>query len=140
MQVSEFTTRRKGRWKRAEILKLRRLYGSNSEQRLARTFGRTVASIERQASHCHLGKNKVFVKHWEGVGAYKMPRWTRHELTTLCRLHAPLPNLEIARRLGRSYASVVAQAHKLGLHKSAKRLEGMGRENISRRWGTKRRR
>ena len=136
MQVSEFTTttRRKGRWTRAEILKLRRRYGSNSEQRLARTFGRTVASIERQARHWHLGKNKVFVKRREGVGACKMPRWTHHELATLRRLYAPLPNLEIARRLGRSYASVVMQAYKLGLHKSAKRLEGMGRENIRRRW------
>lgn len=138
MQVSEFTTRSKGRWTSAEILKLRRLYGSNSGERLARILGRTVASIERQARHYHLGKNKVFVKRWEGVAASTMPRWTRHELVTLRRLYAHLPNLEVARRVGRSFASVVAQAHNLGLHKSAKRMEGMGRENIRHRWGPKR--
>ena len=140
MQISEPTTMIKGRWTRAEILKLKRLYGSNSQKSLSRIFRRTVGSIERQAKHYHLGKNKVFVKRWEGESAYKMPRWTRAELAKLRRLHLHLSNLEVARRMGRSLGSIVTQAHELGLHKSAKRLVGMGRENIKQRWGTKRRR
>jgi DNA-binding CsgD family transcriptional regulator len=124
----------RGRWTRPEIQKLQRLYGSHSNQQVARFLGRSVASIERQAELYRLAKDKVFVKGQLGKGVYQMPRWLPEELKLLRRIYKNLSNLEVARRIGRSVSSVVAQANKLGLYKSAHRLEGMGRENIRGRW------
>ena len=56
------------------------------------------------------------------------------------RLHRKESNAVIARRLGRTLQGITSKAHKLGLMKAAERLEKMGRENIARRWGKKRRR
>ncbi|MSU36265.1 MAG: hypothetical protein EXS36_14450 [Pedosphaera sp.] len=129
-----------GRWTRSEIQKLQQVYGSNTKERLVRIFRRSVASIEYQARHCHLAKNKVFVKKHRGKGVYKMPRWTPGDLKMLRRIYADLSNLEVARILDRSVKSVVSRAHTLRLYKSARRMQGMGRENIRGRWETEDRR
>ena len=137
MKPPKITSVRTGRWTRSEVQKLQRVYGSNSKERLARILRRSVASIEHQARHCQLAKNKVFVKKHRGQGVYKMPRWTPVQVKMLRRIYANLSNLEVARILERSVASVVSQAHTLRLRKSVRRMQGMGRENIRGRWETK---
>ena len=67
----------------------------------------------------------------------KRPRWTPEKIKLLRRIYANLPNCEIARRLERPLGGVVSLAHKLRLNKSVRRMQQMGRENISNRWGTK---
>ena len=73
-------------------------------------------------------------------GPQKRPRWNGEDLKLLRRLHRKMSNAAIARRLGRTLQGITSKAHKLGLMKAAERLEKMGRENIARRWGKKRRR
>jgi len=74
------------------------------------------------------------VRKLRGGPGTRMPRWRMEELEFLQEVYATLPNLEIARRLGRSVKSVVSKAHQLSLEKSADRLREMGRENVSARY------
>jgi hypothetical protein len=69
----------------------------------------------------------------------KRPRWSWEELKLFLRLFPKTPNVVIARLLGRSVQGIASLAHKLELKKHPQRLVAMGRENISRRWGKKRR-
>ena len=62
------------------------------------------------------------------------PRWTNEEVALLKRLYRTHSNAEIAEIIGRKVSSVVFKGHRLGLHKGARRLKEMGRENISHRW------
>jgi hypothetical protein len=64
-----------------------------------------------------------------------MPRWTRTQLATLREFYRNSPNEDVALVTGRSVKSVASMAHRLGLKKSAGRLEQMGRENVAVRWG-----
>ena len=137
MKVSKSLSAKPGSWTRDEIQKLQRVYGSKTKNELARIFGRSHASIEGQAKRLQLAKNKVFVKRHLGEGIYKMPHWTPAEISELKKIYANVSNLEVARKMKRSIGSVVSQANKLGLYKSAKRMKGMGQENIRGRWGAK---
>ncbi|MSU37222.1 MAG: hypothetical protein EXS36_19435 [Pedosphaera sp.] len=137
MKSLKTSSTRTGRWTPSEIQTLQRVYGSNTKERLARILRRSVDSIEHQARNCQLSKNKVFVKKHRGKGVYKMPRWTHKDVKMLRRIYANVSNLEVARTFDRSVSSVVSQAHKLRLYKSARRLQGMGRANIRGRWETK---
>ncbi|MCX6876270.1 MAG: hypothetical protein NTW21_21055 [Verrucomicrobia bacterium] len=140
MKSLKIPSARTGRWTRSEVQQLQRIFGSNSNERLARILRRSVASIQHQARRYQLAKNKVFVKKHRGQGVYKMPRWTPEQVKMLRRIYANLSNLEVARILERSVASVVSQAHVLRLRKSVRHLQGMGRENIRGRWETEGRR
>jgi hypothetical protein len=62
------------------------------------------------------------------------PRWTKEEISILRRLYRTHSNAEIAQVLGRKVSSVVFKGHRLGLSKGIRRLKEMGRENIRRRW------
>lgn len=70
----------------------------------------------------------------------RRPRWTPAEIAILKRLYRTHSNAEIAKVLGRKISSVVFKAHLLGLSKGARRLREMGRENISKRWKSTKRR
>ncbi|MEW5976064.1 MAG: hypothetical protein AB1898_09715 [Acidobacteriota bacterium] len=61
-------------------------------------------------------------------------RWNKSELELLRKLYKTHSNAEIASVLGRKVASVVSKGHTLGLYKGVRRLQRMGRENISLRW------
>jgi len=137
MKVAKIFAKRTGRWTSAELQQLQRVFGSTSNEGIARILGRSVASIERQAKRRQLAKDKVFVKRHHGQGVYKMPHWDTDQVKLLRLIYANLSNLEVARRLKRSVASVVYKAHALGLRKSPRRVEQMGRENIRGRWETK---
>ncbi|MBK9384326.1 MAG: hypothetical protein IPN34_05830 [Planctomycetes bacterium] len=124
-------TGRTGRWTQGEIADLKRLFGSRRDEDLVSIFGRSLASIRRQAKALQLAKDKGFLRRLEGGPASRMPRWSPDEIRQLARLYAELPNLEVARRLGRSVKSIVSKAHELDLKKSEERLRDMGRQNVS---------
>ncbi|HET6201290.1 MAG TPA: hypothetical protein VFI25_00660 [Planctomycetota bacterium] len=126
---------RTGSWARDELNEFKRLFGTREDGDLARVFGRSLPAIRAVARRLCLSKDKAFVRQRKGQGATRMPRWDRGEEDLLRRLYATLPNLEIARRLGRSVKSVVSKAHDLGLQKSTSRLAEMGRENVAVRYG-----
>ena len=124
-----------GRWTRDEQMRLKRMYGTRSDEDLARIFGRGVEAIRRQATRLCLAKDKAFLKKRAGKGATRMPRWSREELELLRDMYPSHPNLDIAQRLNRSVKSIVSKAHHIGLRKDAARLQEMGRENVSLRYG-----
>ncbi len=136
MKTPKTASKKTGRWTIPETKKLRKIYGSKTKKDLVRILGRSIVSIESQAKRWQLAKDKVFVKRHFGAGVYKMPNWTSEEFKLLRKIYKDLPNLEVARRLQRSIGSVVSQANQLGLYKSAKRIKGMGQENIRGRWDT----
>ena len=117
-------------WARAEIADFKRLHGTRTDEDLSRIFGRSETEIRRLAREHGLRKDKAFLRKLRGEPATRMPRWKHEELEILTQTYATLPNLEIARRLGRSAKSVVSKAHQLGLKKSSERLQVMGRENV----------
>jgi hypothetical protein len=114
------------RWSHEDSMELRRLYGSETNENLARRFGRSVGDIEHRATELALRKNKAAFK-----GTTRMPRWTSEQVSHLRDHYADTPNLTLALELGRSVKSVVSKAHHLGLHKSEARLASMGRENVA---------
>lgn len=65
-------------------------------------------------------------------------RWTAQEIRLLKKLYPSNSNQAIARQLHRPLSGVIAQAFHLRLRKTSRRLAIMGRENIQRRWGPRR--
>lgn len=112
---------------RQQIQQLKLLYGRRSDRELAIHFGVAQSHIEDVARSLALGKDKVAFR------SQRMPRWTKEELVMLIDLYPENDNLEIARRVGRTVKSVASKAHHLKLRKSARRLERMGKQNISQR-------
>lgn len=125
-----------GNWARAELADFKRIYGTRTDEDLARIFGREVREIRRLAKDLGLSKDKAFLRKLRGEPATRMPRWKAEELEILAESYATQPNLEIARRLGRSTKSVVSKAHHLHLKKSSERLRAMGRENVNSRYAS----
>ena len=122
---------RSGRWTQGEVADLKRLYGSRRDEDLASILGRSLVSIRRQAKVLQLAKDKGFLRRLEGRPASRMPRWSTEEIRQLAKLYSETPNLEVARRLGRSVKSIVSKAHELDLKKSEERLRDMGRQNVA---------
>ncbi|MDA0947958.1 MAG: hypothetical protein O2799_05535 [Planctomycetota bacterium] len=115
-----------------EVALFKRIYGSRTDEDLAIVFGRPTADISALGTQLCLAKDKAFVRRKAGKKlASKMPRWAAEELDVLRELYPQTPNLEIAKRLGRSVKSVVSKAHALDLKKNPDRLREMGRQNVA---------
>ena len=115
-----------------EVALFKRIYGSRTDEDLAIVFGRPAADIAALGAQLCLAKDKAFVRRKAGKKlASKMPRWSGEELDVLRELYPHTPNLEIAKRLGRSVKSVVSKAHALDLKKNPDRLREMGRQNVA---------
>jgi len=92
---------RKGRWTRAEIERLKDLYGLRSEDTIARELGRSASSVRKMAE-------EIFRV------ARKQGPWTANEIQDLKRyLGVSGPDV-IARILGRDPAEVKQQVFELG--------------------------
>lgn len=92
---------RKGRWTRAEVDRLKDMYGLRSEAAIARELGRSAASVRKMA-------DELFRT------ARKQGPWTAHEIQDLKRyLGASGPEV-IARILGRDAGEVKQQIFELG--------------------------
>lgn len=121
-------------WTRAEIALFKGIHGTHTDEELARFFERSLTSIRALAEDLRLAKDKAWLRRVQGPRATRMPRWTRADIRLLREQYATSANLELARKLRRSVASVVSKARLLGLKKSQKRLSSMGRENVSVRY------
>lgn len=121
-------------WTREEIKEFKRIYGTRTDEDLSRVFGRSIDEVRRLAADHGLCKDKAFMRKVRGAPATRMPRWKDEELELLRAIYPSAPNLDLAKRLGRSVKSVVSKAHLLGLEKSPDRLREMGRENVIARY------
>lgn len=121
-------------WSRVEIALFKGIHGTHTDEELARFFGRSLENVQTLARELRLAKDKAWLKQQHGPRATRMPRWKRSEIRLLKEQYATRANLELARELSRSVASVVSKARLLGLKKSARRLRDMGRENVSVRY------
>ena len=66
------------------------------------------------------------------------PRWTREQVRTLKLMYRTASNEDIANAVSRNTSSITFKAFRLGLRKSPRRLREMGQQNISKRWGKRR--
>jgi len=124
-------------WSYEEIKKLRRLYGSNSDEDIAALLGRTVEDVFAKAKEECLAKDKVYLKKLGDEYRAKMPRWGDEEVKVLREMYGNHSNLEIAKRLSRTVSAVVHKARKLKLRKHKRYLRKMGKFYIARRWGNR---
>ncbi|MBL8730967.1 MAG: hypothetical protein JNN13_01185 [Planctomycetes bacterium] len=134
--------RRSGPWSREEVLRLKELYGTRLDHDLEVCLQRAGDDIGRMAARYCLAKDKRFAASAAGGGTDKvararqpMPRWSADQIERLRQVYADRDNLEVARLLGRTVASVANKANLLGLRKSATLLADLGRLNVAIRYG-----
>lgn len=128
---------RQGPWTRGELRMLKELYGTRRNADLEVCLQRPAAEIAGAAQRLCLSKDKRFSKSARrdaAAAAPRMPRWSAAEIAELERRYPDAENLEVARQLGRSVASVANKAWQLGLKKSPALLERIGRSNIAARY------
>ena len=126
--------RRRGPWTAAEVRLLKKLYGSRTDADLEVSLSRGRRQIRQKATELCLHKDKRFASR-NGDGKARMPRWTPAEEARLVSLYPDHDNLDVARALGRTVASVANKASNLGLRKSEAQLRTMGQRNVSNRYG-----
>lgn len=130
--------RRRDPWEQGELGLLKQLYGTRSDEDLEVCLSRSRSQIAEVAERLCLSKDKRFLARRPSSsrnGRSAMPRWTIEEERRLVAIYANRDNLEIARLLRRSVASVANKASQLGLRKSRRALREMGRRNVSARYG-----
>ena len=120
-------------WHRVDIGMLKKLYGSRSDADLAVSLGRTVEEIADQARSFCLCKDKGYLAKAR-VENRSMPRWGEADVALLRKLYPTTTNLDLAKRLQRSVASVANKANQIGLKKQLSVLREMGRRNVSSRY------
>jgi hypothetical protein len=135
---------RQGAWTRSEERMLKQFYGTRSDEDLEVCLRRPRADIGEKAASLCLSKDKRFLKErrrgpQEGSSRMSMPRWLPEEIELLRQLYFERDNLEIARQLDRSVASVANKANQLGLKKSSELLARIGRSNVAVRYAPRRR-
>lgn len=124
---------RSGKWSRMEFGLLKKIYGSRSDEDLVVCLSRALDDVREVAEALRLSKDKGFLACSE-TQKQSMPRWGADDMALLRADYAQLTNLELARRLNRSVASVANKANQLGLKKDAEVLREMGRRNVATRY------
>jgi hypothetical protein len=124
-----------GDWSRMDCGLLKKLYGSRADEDLVVCLSRPLVDIQRMAAELCLSKDKGFLARSEDRSR-QMPRWQPAEIELLESLYHCTSNLDLARRLDRSVASVANKANQLGLRKDPAVLEEMGRRNVATRYRT----
>ncbi len=94
-------------WSNKDKKLLIELYSSTSSRELAKSFGRSIASIRGMAKRLglHRGNRKP---------------WSDEDNKLFMELFSTTSNRELAKRFGRSYSTVGAKASRLGLRKAKK--------------------
>jgi hypothetical protein len=115
---------RKGRWTRAEIDRLKDMWGLRPEGAIARELGRTSASVRKMAE-------EIF------RGARKSGPWTAHDVQELKRYLGATAPEAIARILGRDLGEVRQQIFELGRIQQSGRWTRDEVRNLRRLYGTR---
>lgn len=127
-----------GPWSQRERHRLKEFYGTRSDSDLEVCLRRPRHEIVAMARELCLAKDKRFsasARRRAGTSTTpRMPRWSPGEVEVLESIYADRDNLEIARRLGRTVASVANKANQLGLRKSPGVLASIGRANVKSRY------
>ena len=113
---------------------LKELHGTRTNEDLEVCLQRSRQEIASMAARLCLSKDKRFVKSRTQEQRQRMPRWTPAEIERLAALYPDRQNLEVARLLQRSVASVANKAHQLGLVKNDELLARIGRANVALRY------
>lgn len=124
-----------GPWQRAEIAGLKEHYGSRTDVDLVVTLRRSREEIVHMAQVLRLAKDKRFARRNRTVESVRMPRWDPSSVALLREIYPVQDNLQVARALNRTVASVANKASQLGLKKCPELLARIGRENVSARHG-----
>lgn len=124
---------RTGAWSRVERNFLKRIYGSRSDEDLVVCTSRPLSEIQTIAEELCLSKDKGFLAR-RSDKRRPMPRWTTEDIALLRDDYPHQSNLDLARRLDRSVASVANKANQLGLRKAQDVLREMGRRNVATRY------
>ncbi len=128
------TQLRSGPWTSREQLLLKRVYGNRSDHNLVACLSRPKADILRMASRLCLSKDKRFLASVRSYMASSMPRWSPAEVQRLQLLYPHMDNLQIARLMGRSVASIANKANQLRLGKAAALRKRIGQRNVAARY------
>jgi hypothetical protein len=128
------TELRRGPWTSRERQLLKKVYGTRSDHNLVACLSRTKQEILRMASRLRLSKDKKFLAAARSCAPGNMPRWSPAEVQRLRRLYPHMDNLEIARLVGRSVASIANKANQLRLSKTAALRQRLGRCNVAVRY------
>lgn len=129
--------RRRGPWTRSEEILLKRIYSNRTDEDLEVCLSRSRAQIVKTAARLCLAKDKRFSANKGRSTRRKktpMPRWSPEDEQRLEELYPDLDNLEIAKILGRTVASVANKGSQMGLRKSATSLARMGKDNVALRY------
>ena len=102
-------------WTPDERRLLRSIYPQLHDDEVAKRLDRSLADVTEEAGRLALAKDK---RVFSGT---KMPHWTDEQVDRLIELYPDHSNVEIARLLGRSEASVMQKGSRLGLVKSGLR-------------------
>jgi hypothetical protein len=119
-------------WTSADDELLRKVYGSRTLPAVELCLQRPRELIEAAAARLRLGKSRRFLAAQRVVA--RMPRWNAAAVAELRRLYPDHDNLELARRLDRSVASIANKANLLGLRKRRQWLRQAGRAYARKRW------
>lgn len=128
------TELRSGPWTNREQMLLKKVYGTRSDHNLVVCLSRPKAEILRMASRLCLSKDKRFLASARNQAPRGMPRWSQAEVQRLIRLYPHVDNLQIARLLGRSVASVANKANQLQLSKARSLRKRISRRNVAARY------
>lgn len=115
-------------WDEDEIAKLKELYPVTLNSDLAKILGKSLSSIEKKGHQLGLSKSKEFRSQINKKNADSSPRcksWTNEEEEFLVENYKKKSGKDIAKKLGRSYASIIYKAQKLGLKKNKKRTKAV---------------
>jgi hypothetical protein len=120
-------------WSHSERTWFKKSYGSRTDEDLMVCMLRPMEEVRDQARQLCLAKDKAF-RTREAAQKMQMPRWDDEAIRRLRTLYPTVANLELARLLSRSVASVANKANQLGLKKASDLLADIGRTNVNWRY------
>ena len=123
-----------GLWTSRERRILKKVYGTRSDHNLVACLSRRKEEIQRMAGRLCLSKDKRFLAGSKSHVSGTMPRWSPADVQRLTLLYPHMDNLEIARLMGRSMASVANKANQLQLTKDPALRVRIGRRNVAARY------
>ncbi len=128
------TQLRRGPWTSREQQLLKKVYGTRSDYNLIACLSRRKDEILRMAGRLRLSKDKRFLAAAKSRVPRNMPRWSPAEVQRLRLLYPHMDNLELARLMGRSVASIANKANQLRMGKTPALRERIGRRNVAARY------
>lgn len=126
--------KKSNRWNDEDITLLIKLYSTTTNKNLAIKLDKSLSSVEKKGNQLGLSKDKEFRKEINKRNASLNSRckiWTNKEITFLKKNYKKMSGKEIAKRLNRTYASIINKCQQLGLNKNKKYSKKNYKKNSS---------